>query len=44
MAEHEPGSMDITEQEKTFQGFINWSIRITVVSILALIFMWLVNG
>lgn len=44
MAEHEPGSMDITEQEKTFEGFIRWSIRICVVSIGALIFLAIFNS
>ena len=44
MAEHEPGSMDITEQEKTFEGFIRWSIRISVASIAALLFLAIFNS
>ncbi|MEO0681925.1 MAG: aa3-type cytochrome c oxidase subunit IV [Pseudomonadota bacterium] len=44
MAEHEPGKMDIKEQERTFEGFIRWgSIGFVVVAI-ALIFMALVNS
>ena len=31
MAEHKPGSMDITEQTKTFDGFIKFTIWSLVV-------------
>lgn len=41
---HEHGSMDITEQEKTFEGFIRVSIWVTVISIGALIFMAVFNS
>jgi len=44
MAEHEHGKMDITEQEKTFEGFIRVSIWVSAISIGALIFLALVNG
>ncbi|MCA0204097.1 aa3-type cytochrome c oxidase subunit IV [Pararhodobacter sp.] len=44
MAEHKHGSMDITEQEKTFHGFIKASIYVAVFSIACLIFMGLVNA
>ena len=44
MAEHEHGSMDITEQEKTFEGFVNWSIRIAVASIAVLLFLAIFNS
>ncbi len=44
MANYEPGSMDITEQEKTFEGFIRWSIRIAVASIAVLIFLAIFNS
>ena len=44
MAEHKPGSMDIRAQEKTFAGFIRWSIWGTVVTILVLIFLGLSNA
>ncbi|SMX45753.1 aa3-type cytochrome c oxidase subunit IV [Actibacterium lipolyticum] len=44
MAEHKHGSMDITTQEKTFEGFIRFSIATAVFSIALLIFIGLVNG
>lgn len=44
MSDFEHGKMDITEQEKTFAGFIKVSIAIAVISIATLIFMALVNG
>ncbi len=44
MAEHKPGSMDITEQEKTFEGFVRWSVRVAVVSIGILIFLAIFNS
>ena len=37
MAEHEPGSMDITEQRKTFDGFLRVCAVVIVVSVLILI-------
>jgi hypothetical protein len=44
MAEHKHGSMDITTQEKTFEGFIKFSVRTTIAIIVLLIFIALVNG
>lgn len=44
MAEHENGNMDITEQERTFEGFIKWVTWGTVVIIGVLIFLALVNA
>ena len=44
MANHEHGKMDITEQEKTFDGFIKVSIWVTCISIGVLLFLALVNG
>lgn len=44
MAKHSHGSMDITEQEKTFDGFVRWTIRVTVTIIVALILLALING
>lgn len=41
---HKHGSMDTTEQEKTFAGFIKTSIWVAAVSIGILIFMALVNA
>jgi len=44
MAEHEHGKMDIREQEKTFAGFIRYSVWVTVASIAVLIFLALANS
>ena len=39
MADHEHGSMDVTEQEKTFEGFIRWSAYTTVLVVIVLVFL-----
>ena len=44
MADHEHGKMNIDVQEKTFEGFLKYSAYVAVGSIVALIFMALVNG
>lgn len=44
MAEHKHGEMDISVQEKTFEGFIKVSTWMAAISIGALIFMALVNS
>jgi hypothetical protein len=44
MADHKHGEMDITVQEKTFEGFIKWTVRSVVGIIGFLIFLALVNG
>ncbi|MCI5110120.1 MAG: aa3-type cytochrome c oxidase subunit IV [Marivita sp.] len=44
MAEHKHGSMDITTQEKTFDGFIRWSTRVAIFSIGVLIFLAIFNS
>ncbi|MDF2233336.1 aa3-type cytochrome c oxidase subunit IV [Albimonas sp. CAU 1670] len=44
MADHEPGKMDITEQEKTFALFLKTINIVGVVVVLILIFMALVNS
>ncbi len=44
MAEHEHGKMDISVQEKAFEGFITWSIRVAVASIAILIFLAIFNS
>ena len=44
MADYEHGSMDVSNQEKTFDGFIRWSIRISVASIAVLIFLAIFNS
>lgn len=44
MAEFEHGSMDITEQERTFEAFVRWTVRVVVATIVVLIFLAIVNG
>jgi hypothetical protein len=44
MAEHKPGSMDITTQEKTFAGFVTMTTRAVIVILALVIFMALVNA
>lgn len=44
VTDYEPGKMDITEQKKTFDGFIKAIIWGSVVSVVILIFMALVNA
>ncbi len=44
MAEHEHGKMDISVQEKTFEGFITWSVRVAVASIAILLFLAVFNS
>jgi len=44
MAQYEHGKMDVTEQEKTFEGFIKVSIWVCCLSIGALIFMAVFNS
>lgn len=44
MAEHEHGSMSTTQQEKTFAGFMRWSIWVTVAVLVILVFLALVGA
>lgn len=44
MADHEPGSMDITDQERTFDAFVKWSLRAVIVIIVGLLLLYIVNG
>ncbi|MEM0944961.1 MAG: aa3-type cytochrome c oxidase subunit IV [Pseudomonadota bacterium] len=39
MAEHEHGSMDTTEHERTFDGFIKASAYVIVISVAILVFL-----
>jgi len=43
MAEYKHGSMDVTEQEKTFSGLIKGSALVIVVSAVVLIFLAIVG-
>ena len=44
MAEHEHGTMDISNQEKVFEGFIKWCVGVGVASIAVLIFLAIFNS
>lgn len=44
MAEHDHGNMDITEQERTFEGFVRWTIRTVIAIIVSLVLLGIVNG
>ena len=44
MADHKHGEMDITVQEKTFDGFISMVTKGTVVIIVALILLALIGA
>lgn len=39
MAEHKHGSMDITVQEKTFDGFISFTIKSVIVILAIVVFL-----
>ena len=41
---HKHGTMDVSDQEKTFQGFVTWSMWICGISIGVLIFLALTNS
>ena len=44
MAEDKHGSMDITTQERTFQGFVTFVTRAAIAIVVILIFLALVNA
>jgi hypothetical protein len=44
MAEHKHGDMDVTEQQKTFEGFMRWVTNGAIVCILVLIFLAIFNS
>ncbi len=44
MAEHKHGSMDITAQQKTFDGFISFTIRTVIVILCLVVFMAVFNS
>lgn len=33
------GEMDVTDHNKTFDGFVKWSIRVAIVSICIVVFL-----
>ena len=44
MADHKPGHMDIEAQEKTFDGFIRFTVRTTIVILVALVLLAMWNA
>lgn len=44
MSEHKHGEMDISVQEKAFEGFLTWSTRVGVFAIAVLIFLAIFNS
>ena len=44
MAEHKHGEMDISDHEKTFNGFVRFSMNVVIGVIVFLIFLALVNA
>ncbi len=44
MSDHKHGSMDTKEQEKTFDGFVRFTIWTVVVIIVALILLAMINA
>lgn len=44
MAEHKQGEMDIAEQERTFEGFVNWVTRGSIGIVIFLVLLAMING
>ena len=44
MAKHKHGEMDVTEQERTFGGFLRFAVWTAVICIALLIFVALLNA
>jgi len=44
MAEHKHGEMDTKEHERTFDGFVRFTVWTTVIILVALVFLALVNA
>ena len=44
MAEHKPGTMNITTQERTFAGFVHFMTWAVIVTIVVLIFLALAGA
>ena len=42
--EHKHGEMDISVQEKTFEGFWNFTVRSVIVILVSLVLLALING
>ena len=44
MSDHKHGEMDISAQEKAFEGFMTWSKNVAIFSICVLIFLAIFNS
>ncbi|MCB1333806.1 MAG: aa3-type cytochrome c oxidase subunit IV [Roseivivax sp.] len=44
MAEHKHGSMDITTQEKTFDGFMSFAMKTVIGIMVFLVLLAMING
>ena len=44
MAEHKHGSMDTSVQEKTFAGFMKWSMWVGGIALFVLVFLAIFNS
>lgn len=44
MSEHEQGSMDIKEQEKTFNGFVKFTTYTVIGILVFLVLLAMING
>ncbi len=44
MSDFKPGSMDVTEHHKTFDGFVRLTVRTTIVILVALVLLAMING
>lgn len=44
MADHKHGEMDSSVQQATFDGFMTWLVRGTIVTLIVLIFLALVGA
>ena len=41
---HEPGTMDITAQERAFEGFVRWTVNTVIAIIVFLVFLAFVGA
>ena len=43
-AHHEPGTMDVTAQEKTFEGFMRWTVNTVIFIAVFLVLLAIIGG
>lgn len=44
MADYKHGEMDITEQKKTFEGFVDFALTTGTIIVILLVLLALING